>query len=221
MARTLTSEEARLYYEKNAVRQDHQGWYEDAALERLLEAGEFEHASSVLEVGCGSGILAERLIAGSLDSGAKYVGLDIARSMLERTRSRLDLGTGVQASLIQADATQSLPIADGTVDRLISAYVLDLMSDLQAARILAEAHRVLIPGGVLCLASLTRGPSGLLSGALAGLWSSVQRLFPKRVGGCRPVALSELVSGKVWSVRSREIVAPYGLASEIVIASRR
>lgn len=221
MARTLTSEEARLYYEKNADRQDHQGWYEDAALERLLGAGDFEQARAVLEIGCGSGILAERLVSDHLVPGAQYVGLDIAGAMLERTRSRLQPAPGVRTSLLHADATRGLPIADETVDRLISAYVLDLMSDAQAARILAEAHRVLQPDGLLCLASLTQGSSGLLSGLLAGLWSSVQRLFPGRVGGCRPVALSELVGGQEWTVLSREIVAPCGLASEIVIASRR
>lgn len=221
MARTLTSEEARLYYEKNADRQDHQGWYEDAALERLLDAGDFEQARAVLEIGCGSGILAERLVSDHLVPGAHYVGLDIAQAMLERTRPRLKPGKGVRASLLQADATRGLPIADETVDRLISAYVLDLMSDAQAARIFAEAHRVLQPDGLLCLASLTQGSSGLLSGLLAGLWSSVQRLFPKRVGGCRPVALSELVGDQGWTVLSREIVAPRGLASEIIIASRR
>lgn len=221
MARTLTSEEARLYYEKNADRQDHQGWYEDAALERLVGAGDFAQVRAVLEIGCGSGILAERLVSGHLVPDAQYIGLDIAEAMLERTRSRLEPAHGVRASLLQADATQDLPIKNETVDRLITAYVLDLMSEAQSAHILAEAHRVLQPDGLLCLASLTRASAGLLPGVLAGLWSSVQRLFPKRVGGCRPVALSELVDRQCWTVLSREIVAPRGIASEIVIAARR
>ncbi len=89
MSPTFTPEQARRYYDRNAHKQDAQGWYEDAALERLIGLSDFSNASDVLELGCGTGRLAQRLLRGHLPLDASYIGLDISPSMLARAGTRL------------------------------------------------------------------------------------------------------------------------------------
>lgn len=220
MSQTLSPTEARAYYERNAHRQDQQGWYEDAALERLVAMAEFKDAETVLEVGCGSGRFAEALVARHLRPCADYIGLDIAWAMLDLTRDKLSAPAGQGGLLVQADATQALPLIDASVDRVIVAYVFDLLSEDDAAAVLQEAERVLRPGGLLCLASMTNRPRGPVSRLVAGLWASVQRLAPLRVGGCRPVALAELARSQGWTIKASDTVSSYGVPSEIVVAER-
>ena len=217
--RTLSKQAARHYYERFADKQDQQGWYEDAALDRLIAGGGFGRARAVLEVGCGTGRLAEQLLARHLPLDARYLGLDISQAMLTLAAGRL-ASHGRAANLALADATVSLPVADRSFDRFIAAYLLDLLPRSQALDLIGEARRVLVPDGLLCLASLTRG-SGGVAGLGSWIWAGVQRLAPQWVGGCRPVQLTGLLDARDWDVRSRETVSPWSVASEIVIARRR
>jgi ubiquinone/menaquinone biosynthesis C-methylase UbiE len=46
-----------------------------------------------------------------------------------------------------SDGSPRLPAGDGEYDRFVSTYVLDLLSAADTVDLLAEAHRVLRPGG--------------------------------------------------------------------------
>jgi ubiquinone/menaquinone biosynthesis C-methylase UbiE len=218
MDRTPSKQAARTYYERFADRQDQQGWYEDAALDRLIAGSALGQAQAVLEVGCGTGRLAQRLLDTQLSPDARYLGLDISQAMLALAATRLAEKSD-KAHLALADATASLPLADRSVDRCIAAYLLDLLPHGEALALIGEAKRVLAPNGLLCLASLSQGPSGL-AGLGSRIWAGVQRLAPQWVGGCRPVHLTELLDERDWELLSRETVSPWSVSSEIVIARR-
>ena len=64
--RTLSHEETRAFYDWFGARKDTQRLYEDPAVADLIVHWEFAQASSVYEFGCGTGRLAERLLAGYL-----------------------------------------------------------------------------------------------------------------------------------------------------------
>lgn len=85
--------------------------------------------------------------------------------------------------------------------------------------LLAEAHRVLVAGGLLCLVSLTHGQTPL-SKLITGLWRRVHTWRPTLVGGCRPLALMDYVTRPEWRVRHRSISTSFGISSEIVVAAR-
>ncbi len=219
MARTLTSSDARRYYERFAHSQDRQGWYEDAALSWLIEQGRFERATSVLEVGCGTGRFAARLINQYLPKSARYLGLDISWSMLAIAQDRLH-GKASGVDLVQGDVTITLPIRDARFDRFIAAYVFDLLSDEEAHALFEEAHRVLAPGGLACLSSLGITGSSGLSRTISKLWRAVQRVAPRCVGGCRPIDLPSKLGPAKWSIVNRTSVQPWRVATDIVIARR-
>ena len=111
-------------------------------LAALIETGEVQAASRVLEVGCGTG----NYIAAIHDRiGCHCDGLDPSVAMLATARARVE---GVDFVEGQAE---SLPFADGTVDLLFSVDVIHHVRDLPA--FFREAWRVLAPGGRICTAT--------------------------------------------------------------------
>lgn len=212
--RTLTRAEARAFYDRFGARQDSQGFYEDSALDILVQRGDFENAAAVFELGCGTGRLAARLLVAYLPPTARYRGIDVSPTMVALARERLRPWAG-RAEVELSDG--SLPPGDGLCDRFVSTYVLDLMSRQDIVDTLGGAYRLLGPRGLLCVVSLThgRGPVGKL---VSSGWSAVHRLRPKLVGGCRPIELLDFLPRDRWNVRHREIVCRWGITSEVMVA---
>lgn len=216
MTRVLTHEEARTFYDGFGATQDKQGWYEDAALALVKKHGAFAAANNVLEFGCGTGKLAQELLADYLPDSATYLGLDISEAMISIATSRLTEHADRAGARVSPGAI-ALPVADSSVDRVVACYVIDLLSPEDTATFISEARRALQPGGLLCLASLTTG-KGLLPRLVSGAWAGVHKLNPKLVGGCRPVEMQPLLSGSQWNINFTQVVRPYSISSEVVIA---
>lgn len=206
----LKRTEIRAIYDQLGVKQDDQGWYEDKALQNLLRNADFAGADCIVEVGCGTGRFAEMLFKTYLGPNARFVGVDISRTMVDLARARLrPWGDRVEVQL--TDGGFELPKADV----VIATYVLELMSEDDIADLLAAAHRALQPDGQLCLASLTSR-----RGSLNYLWSLLYRVLPRRLGGCRPLNLAGHLQ-RHWRVTHHTFVSSYGLASEALIARPR
>ena len=111
----------------------------DAVIAELRSAG----SRRVLDVGCGTGILATRI--GEDGWGARVVGCDLSMGMLRRAAAR------VRGAWVQGDALR-LPLRDGALDAVVSTQAFHFLPDRRAA--LAEFHRVLRPGGLLVIAMI-------------------------------------------------------------------
>lgn len=93
----------------------------------------------VVDLACGTGDLSELAVA----RGAQVVGVDFSANMLARARSR-----EIRAFFVQADAS-CLPLPTAWATVVISGFALRNFVSLPA--VLAEAARVLKPGGRLAL----------------------------------------------------------------------
>jgi putative copper export protein len=82
-----------------------------------------------------------------------------------------------------------------------------------------EVHRVLSPGGLIGLASLTHGGTAFAR-VIEKLWVTVHSLRPALVGGCRPVMLERFVTEPKWQTRFHQTVTQFAITSEILVAAK-
>lgn len=219
MVRVLSRDQAIAFYDRFGSRQDSQAFYEDAASARLLEHGDFAQARSVLEFGCGTGRLALRFLTQELPGQARYRGLDLSRSMVGLALARL-APFRERASVQQSDGSVRLPVPEQSCDRVVSTYVTDLLSEADSVTLLEEAHRVLKPDGRLCLAGITHG-TGVVTRLVSWAWSRIHALRPAWLGGCRPTTLLPLLTPLRWTIAHSEVVAAWGVSSEVIVAIPR
>jgi len=132
--------EARRYYD------DFSDSYErgrDSDYHRMIDDLEFEVAAQfaegarVLELGCGTGLILDRVAAIAKEA----VGIDLSERMTQRARER-----GLEVRL---GSLSELPFADEQFDLTYSFKVLPHVEDINTA--IREAVRVTRPGGHLLL----------------------------------------------------------------------
>ncbi len=94
----------------------------------------------VLDIGCGPGFLCES-IAAAVGSGGAVTGIDISSDLIALCRSR---NPPQRLSYAVGDATQ-IAQPDASFDVVVCTQVAEYVPDVD--RVLAEAFRVLRPGG--------------------------------------------------------------------------
>jgi len=105
---------------------------------------------TVLDLGSGAGIdcfLASRQVGPT----GKVIGVDMTPEMIERARANARSG-GYDNVEFRLGEIEALPVADQSVDVVISNCVLNLSTD--KARVLADVHRVLRPGGRVVISDM-------------------------------------------------------------------
>jgi predicted TPR repeat methyltransferase len=107
-----------------------------------------------IDLGCGTG-LAASAFARSVD---QFIGVDLSPRMIERSRA-----TGLYAELDVADMLQGLRTrGDASADLILAADAMVYVAEL--APVLAEAARVLAPGGLLAFTTETHDGEGVVIG---------------------------------------------------------
>ncbi len=132
----------------------------EAALLGLLPAGNLGRA---LDIGTGTGRLLE-LLAPRLASG---LGVDASRAMLALARARL-ARPGLTHCAVRLADMYRLPLPDGGFDLILLHMVLHHAED--PAAVLAEAARVLRPGGRLLVVDLAPHDNAEALQRLAHRW---------------------------------------------------
>jgi SAM-dependent methyltransferase len=213
--RALTPSEAGQVYDRIGRFQDWQRFYESPAVSDLVAHAYLEDASSVFELGCGTGAFAASVLRGRLPANATYVGADVSSKMVALAEHRL-ARFGSRVSVQRVDGQPPLAQPSDRFDRFMALYVFDLLEESLARALVDEARRLLVPNGRLCLVSLTNGSSPT-SRALCAAWNRVFDAAPKLVGGCRPIDLTPLLEG--WRIEHRASITAWSVPSQVVVAS--
>jgi SAM-dependent methyltransferase len=127
---------------------------------RLLDAAAVGPGDRVLDVACGTGVVA-RTAAASVGPGGRVTGLDVNPGMLAVARR---LAPAIECREGEAE---KLPFADGSFDAALCQFGLMFFADRAAA--LREMMRVLAPDGRLAVSVFDSLESNAAYGAMAGV----------------------------------------------------
>ena len=178
-----------------------------------LKAGE-----TVLDLGSGTGLDCF-LAAQQVGSEGSVIGVDFTQSMIDRARENAGRLGLTNVSLRLGDI-EALPVADASVDVVISNCVINLAPDKGA--VFREAFRVLRPGGRLMVSDivLTRPATqeemedmALLSGCISGSLPVGEYTDKVRAAGFQNVRLEteqEAKEGQFWFSAAISAVRPHG-----------
>ena len=140
----MSLQATKAYFDSIADKWD--GWQDEAAMHPVLREGlrnfGLQPGETVVDLGCGTGILTRALLA-ELGPRGRVHAVDIAPNMLEKARLKT---SDDRVAFIEAHAA-ALPLADRSIDRVVCYSTWPHITDVSGA--LTELHRVLQPGGML------------------------------------------------------------------------
>lgn len=168
---------------------------------------------SVLEIGCGTGAVTEKLIA----RGARVTAVDQSPEMVERARVRLAHSPAGAITLVERTASEIDAFAPGSFDAVVASLSMSEMSQRERAFVLRGAMRALHPGGMLAIAdevrarslvkrafqTVVRGPQAALGWLIAGSVSAPIPDLAGEIAGAGFVVRSE----RRWLLETLAMVA--------------
>jgi ubiquinone/menaquinone biosynthesis C-methylase UbiE len=178
-------------------RQVHWGYWEDpkaaqgtradyfAAMEQmngvLLDAGQVADGQHLLDVGCGFGGTIQQINAGHADM--HLTGLNIDARQLAAAADQTNAANGNHIAWVEGDACQ-LPFEDNSYDRVLAVECIFHFPSRE--RFLAEAARVLKPGGYVAVSDFVPAMALL---AKTPFWMAIRRRIEKSYGTLGTVPL--------------------------------
>jgi 2-polyprenyl-6-hydroxyphenyl methylase/3-demethylubiquinone-9 3-methyltransferase len=113
------------------------------------------HCKTVLDVGCGGGILAESMAA----RGAKVTGIDLGGANIEVARLHL-LESGLEVNYREVAVEQLADESPASFDVVTCMEMLEHVPD--PASVIAACGRLVKPGGLVFLSTINRNPKAYL-----------------------------------------------------------
>jgi arsenite methyltransferase len=191
----------------------------------FFDLADLRPGETVVDLGSGSG-MDVFYAAGLVGPSGRVIGVDFTVEQLDKARdlaARHDL-RGVE---FREGRIEDLPVADDSVDCVISNGVINLCPDKSA--VFAEAARVLRPGGRLAVADIvTERPLTEAIVCNADLWASCiggaaqQDAYLQAIEAAGFVVTGQRPNAYEFvSDRARNASATYGVKSISVLATRR
>lgn len=132
--------------------------YDGPLIQRILAILRQQQRETVLDAGCGSGLIS--VGAAVLMRDCRFIGVDLSRNLLRIAKKEAARRDAPKSLYYQGDVT-ALALADETVSAVVAAGLLPNLNAPDTA--LKEFHRVLNKSGELILVEFDRQTMSLLS----------------------------------------------------------
>jgi ubiquinone/menaquinone biosynthesis C-methylase UbiE len=159
------------------------------------EFADLHPGATVLDLGSGAGIDVF-LAAKEVGPTGRVIGVDMTKEMVTRARGN-KIKLGADNTEFRLGEIEDLPVDSGTVDRIISNCVINLVPDKRAA--FREMYRVLRPGGKFAVSDIVsvgpippslRADMAEWAGCVAGAVERDEYLAIARSAGFRDVTIA-------------------------------
>jgi ubiquinone/menaquinone biosynthesis C-methylase UbiE len=197
-------------YDKRAIVYDRL-WarYTRRTHDELLSRVHVANDQHVLDVGCGTGVLAQRLA--TVHPNMEIVGVDASSRMLSRAQARFSGKSNV--TFVRARAEQ-LPFSDASFDLILSASALHHFTD--PSRALREMCRVLADDGRIALLDWCRESKRMR------LVDRMLRIIdPSHVRAYTRDEILEMASAESLSVESADRFKVRGYGMMMILGGRK
>ncbi len=191
----------------------------DGAVQASLGCGvptavaDLHEGETVLDLGSGGG--ADVLIsAGRVGESGRAIGLDMTDEMLDLARANAREAEVANVQFVKG-YLEDIPLPDESVDVVISNCVINLAAD--KSRVIAEAARVLAPGGRFAVSDVIASPD----------MDAATRSDMEQWTGCIAGALTReefervLTEAGLQDVEIRETHAVHACASSAIVRARK
>ena len=191
---------------------------EKAARQAGVRAIALRGGEKVLELGFGTGnevVDLARLVGPT----GTVAGIDISSGMLGVAQRKV-AASGVTTPIdLRLGDARELPFADGAFDAVYTSFTLELFPEGDIPLVLAEAKRVLRPGGRIGVVSMaTVRPGDRVSG-LEKTYIWMHRHFPHLVD-CRPIDTEALVTAAGFEITSHQDLEIWTMPVRVVVGQR-
>jgi ubiquinone/menaquinone biosynthesis C-methylase UbiE len=179
--------------------------------ERLADLLPVRPGDAVLDVGCGTGDLAQ-VLAQRVGSGGTVAGIDVSPEMIARARQKARRrGLTIDFRL---EPVQALPFADQSFDGVISSLAFHHFPAELRGEALANMARVLKPGGQVCIIDMmpSVGHARWHSATLTGMGDLAEML--------RAAGFTEIASGRLKS-SSLSLLGVLGMPALGYVSARK
>lgn len=116
-------------------------------VKRLLRHTQLPPAATILDVGCGTGLLAH-LLSGQY---ARYIGADFSQAMIETAKNRAEASGLIGTEYVCGDARDVMARHCSSFDAIFMLDISEHVPDDEWQTIISSAHAALRPGGLVYL----------------------------------------------------------------------
>jgi ubiquinone/menaquinone biosynthesis C-methylase UbiE len=141
-------------------------------LEDISNSLDLKKRESILDAGCGPGLVIEKVIEQNKERGIAITGIDINRRMIAYAHKKCRNLSNVELQV--AELNKSLEFPDNRFDKVICSNTLYALEEPRRA--ISEFHRVLKPGGAIIIANPK--PNAAQNALIREHISTVNRLTP-------------------------------------------
>lgn len=170
---------------------------------------------TILEIGFGTGHSLVK-IAKQVGKKGFIHGIDISEGMIKKTQKRIKKAK-VQdnINLICGDAT-TLPYDRDIFDGIFICFTIELFDFNDILNILREAKRVLQKEGRMCIVTLSKRKSNLMT----NIYNWFHRKLPKIVD-CRPIDIKKFIDEASLKITDIKEMMMWGLPVDIIVAMKK